>query len=59
MFTGSPVKSDKNILEVIGKKLKKNNVVLDIVDLVNKLVLFSNMLRKFPDSLNAVIKLLN
>jgi 26S proteasome regulatory subunit N10 len=27
MFTGSPVKSDKKILEVIGKKLKKNNVV--------------------------------
>jgi 26S proteasome regulatory subunit N10 len=33
MFTGSPVKSDKKILEVIGKKLKKNNVALDIVDL--------------------------
>lgn len=32
MFTGSPVKSDKKILEVIGKKLKKNNVALDIVD---------------------------
>lgn len=32
VFTGSPVKSDKKILEVIGKKLKKNNVALDIVD---------------------------
>jgi 26S proteasome regulatory subunit N10 len=36
MFTGSPVKSDKKILELIGKTLKKNNVALDIVDLGGK-----------------------
>ncbi|KAH9324079.1 hypothetical protein KI387_004257, partial [Taxus chinensis] len=32
VFAGSPIKSDKKLLEVIGKKLKKNNVALDIVD---------------------------
>lgn len=28
----SPIKHDKSLLEAIGKKLKKNNVALDIVD---------------------------
>ncbi|KAG1360964.1 26S proteasome non-ATPase regulatory subunit 4 [Cocos nucifera] len=32
VFAGSPVKYDKNALEVIGRKLKKNSVALDIVD---------------------------
>lgn len=32
VFAGSPIKADKKTLEAIGKKLKKNNVALDIVD---------------------------
>ncbi|XP_062081931.1 26S proteasome non-ATPase regulatory subunit 4 homolog isoform X1 [Humulus lupulus] len=32
VFAGSPVKYDKKVLEMIGKKLKKNSVALDIVD---------------------------
>ncbi|KAJ6708012.1 26S PROTEASOME NON-ATPASE REGULATORY SUBUNIT 4-like protein ISOFORM X1 [Salix viminalis] len=32
VFAGSPVQYDKKMLETIGKKLKKNNVSLDIVD---------------------------
>ncbi|KAJ7555824.1 hypothetical protein O6H91_05G056300 [Diphasiastrum complanatum] len=32
LFAGSPVNADKKTLESIGKKLKKNNVALDIVD---------------------------
>ncbi|XP_062025153.1 26S proteasome non-ATPase regulatory subunit 4 homolog [Rosa rugosa] len=32
VFAGSPVKNDKKALEIIGKKLKKNSVALDIVD---------------------------
>ncbi|XP_057965060.1 26S proteasome non-ATPase regulatory subunit 4 homolog [Malania oleifera] len=32
VFAGSPVKYDKKVLEIIGKKLKKNSVALDIVD---------------------------
>jgi 26S proteasome regulatory subunit N10 len=28
----SPIKHDKKVLEMIGRKLKKNNVALDIVD---------------------------
>ncbi|KAG5239103.1 26S PROTEASOME NON-ATPASE REGULATORY SUBUNIT 4-like protein ISOFORM X1 [Salix viminalis] len=32
VFAGSPIKYDKKMLETIGKKLKKNNVSLDIVD---------------------------
>jgi 26S proteasome regulatory subunit N10 len=31
LFSGSPVLAEKKLLEVIGKKLKKNNVALDIV----------------------------
>lgn len=32
VFAGSPVKYEKKVLEMIGKKLKKNSVALDIVD---------------------------
>ncbi|KAK3024437.1 hypothetical protein RJ639_042969 [Escallonia herrerae] len=32
VFGGGPVKYDKKILEMIGRKLKKNNVALDVVD---------------------------
>lgn len=32
VFAGSHIKCDKQTLEAIGKKLKKNNVALDIVD---------------------------
>ncbi|OMO74483.1 von Willebrand factor, type A [Corchorus capsularis] len=32
VFAGSPIKYEKKTLEMIGKKLKKNSVALDIVD---------------------------
>ncbi|KAE8687033.1 26S proteasome non-ATPase regulatory subunit 4-like protein [Hibiscus syriacus] len=32
VFAGSPIKHEKKALEIIGKKLKKNSVALDIVD---------------------------
>ncbi|GAB4848456.1 proteasome regulatory particle base subunit rpn10 [Ancistrocladus abbreviatus] len=32
VFAGSPVKHDKKVLEMIGRKLKKNSVALDVVD---------------------------
>ncbi|XP_065850948.1 26S proteasome non-ATPase regulatory subunit 4 homolog isoform X1 [Euphorbia lathyris] len=32
VFAGSPVKYDKKTLELIGKKLKKNSVALDVVN---------------------------
>ncbi|KAL3638234.1 proteasome regulatory particle base subunit rpn10 [Castilleja foliolosa] len=32
VFAGSPIKYDKKVLELIGKKLKKNSVALDIVN---------------------------
>ncbi|XP_004289860.1 PREDICTED: 26S proteasome non-ATPase regulatory subunit 4 homolog [Fragaria vesca subsp. vesca] len=32
VFAGSPVKYEKKVLEMIGKKLKKNSVALDIID---------------------------
>ncbi|KAH6755909.1 regulatory particle non-ATPase 10 [Perilla frutescens var. hirtella] len=32
VFVGSPVKYEKKVLELIGKKLKKNSVALDIVN---------------------------
>ncbi|KAA8531989.1 hypothetical protein F0562_006869 [Nyssa sinensis] len=32
VFAGSPIKYDKKVLEMIGRKLKKNSVALDIVD---------------------------
>ncbi|KAL2504287.1 26S proteasome non-ATPase regulatory subunit 4-like protein [Abeliophyllum distichum] len=32
VFAGGPVKYDKKVLEMIGRKLKKNNVSLDVVN---------------------------
>ncbi|KAI3670001.1 hypothetical protein L6452_41555 [Arctium lappa] len=32
VFAGGPVKYDKKVLEMIGKKLKKNSVTLDVVN---------------------------
>ncbi|CAL4924321.1 unnamed protein product [Urochloa decumbens] len=32
VFVGSPIIDDKNVLEAIGKKLKKSNVAVDVVD---------------------------
>ncbi|KAJ8771108.1 hypothetical protein K2173_023433 [Erythroxylum novogranatense] len=32
VFAGSPIKHDKKALEMIGRKLKKNNVALDIIN---------------------------
>ncbi|XP_059438895.1 26S proteasome non-ATPase regulatory subunit 4 homolog [Corylus avellana] len=32
VFAGSPIKHEKKLLEMIGKKLKKNSVALDIVN---------------------------
>jgi len=32
MFVGSPVKTDKTSLERMGRRLKKNNVAVDIVN---------------------------
>lgn len=32
VFVGSPIKHDKKVLEMIGRKLKKNSVALDIVN---------------------------
>ncbi|KAM7516122.1 hypothetical protein LguiA_005705 [Lonicera macranthoides] len=32
VFSGSPVKYDKKVLEMIGRKLKKNSVALDVVN---------------------------
>lgn len=32
VFAGSPVKYEKKVLEMIGRKLKKNSVALDVVD---------------------------
>ncbi|KNA09330.1 hypothetical protein SOVF_154600 isoform B [Spinacia oleracea] len=32
VFAGSPVNYDKKVLEMIGRKLKKNSVALDVVD---------------------------
>ncbi|XP_059282390.1 26S proteasome non-ATPase regulatory subunit 4 homolog isoform X1 [Lycium ferocissimum] len=32
LFAGSPVKQDKKVLEMIGRKLKKNSVALDVVN---------------------------
>ncbi|KAI9109660.1 hypothetical protein K1719_019290 [Acacia pycnantha] len=32
IFAGSPVKHEKKVLEIIGRKLKKNSVALDIIN---------------------------
>ncbi|KAG8096835.1 hypothetical protein GUJ93_ZPchr0013g37953 [Zizania palustris] len=51
-FIGSPVKYDKKVLETIGKKLKKNNVSLDIVD-------FGEIDDEKPEKLEALISAVN
>ncbi|NP_001140864.1 26S proteasome non-ATPase regulatory subunit 4 homolog-like [Zea mays] len=51
-FIGSPVKYDKKVLETIGKKLKKNNVALDIVD-------FGESDDEKPEKLEALIAAVN
>jgi 26S proteasome regulatory subunit N10 len=51
-FIGSPVKYDKKVLETIGKKLKKNNVSLDIVD-------FGESDDEKPEKLEALIAAVN
>jgi 26S proteasome regulatory subunit N10 len=48
----SPVKNDKKVLETIGKKLKKNNVALDIVD-------FGESDDEKPEKLEALIAAVN
>ncbi|CAM0872232.1 unnamed protein product [Alopecurus aequalis] len=52
VFIGSPVKYDKKALETIGKKLKKNNVALDIVD-------FGETDDEKPEKLEALISAVN
>ncbi|CAN4116729.1 unnamed protein product [Withania somnifera] len=32
LFAGSPIKEDKKVLELIGRKLKKHNISLDVVN---------------------------
>ncbi|KAK3151019.1 hypothetical protein QOZ80_3AG0240610 [Eleusine coracana subsp. coracana] len=51
-FVGSPVKYDKKVLETIGKKLKKNNVALDIVD-------FGESDDEKPEKLEALVSAVN
>ncbi|KAK9062967.1 hypothetical protein SSX86_016837 [Deinandra increscens subsp. villosa] len=41
LFYCSSVKYDKKVLEMIGKKLKKNSVALDVVNFVMKSIKFS------------------
>lgn len=48
----SPVKYDKNVLEAIGKKLKKNSVALDIVD-------FGEADNTKPEKLEALLAAVN
>ncbi|XP_044982222.1 26S proteasome non-ATPase regulatory subunit 4 homolog isoform X1 [Hordeum vulgare subsp. vulgare] len=52
VFIGSPVKYDKKVLETIGKKLKKNNVALDVVD-------FGETDDEKPEKLEALIAAVN
>lgn len=52
VFIGSPVKYDKKVLETIGKKLKKNNVALDVVD-------FGETDDEKPEKLEALISAVN
>ena len=48
----SPVKDEKNLLEVIGKNLKKNNVALDVVD-------FGESDDEKPEKLEALVAAVN
>ncbi|KAJ0969951.1 hypothetical protein J5N97_022828 [Dioscorea zingiberensis] len=52
VFAGSPIKHDKSMLEAIGKKLKKNNVALDIVD-------FGESDDEKPEKLEALLNAVN
>jgi 26S proteasome regulatory subunit N10 len=52
VFIGSPVTYDKKMLESIGKKLKKNNVALDVVD-------FGETDDEKPEKLEALIAAVN
>ncbi|TYJ00422.1 hypothetical protein E1A91_A13G085400v1 [Gossypium mustelinum] len=52
VFAGSPIKYEKKVLEMIGKKLKKNSVTLDIVD-------FSEDEDGKPDKLEALLASVN
>ncbi|XBH57144.1 hypothetical protein VPH35_078809 [Triticum aestivum] len=52
VFIGSPVTYDKKVLETIGKKLKKNNVALDVVD-------FGETDDEKPEKLEALIAAVN
>eukprot|EP00257_Ricinus_communis_P028247 XP_025015661.1 26S proteasome non-ATPase regulatory subunit 4 homolog isoform X2 [Ricinus communis] len=52
VFAGSPVKYDKKMLEMIGKKLKKNNVSLDIVN-------FGEEEDEKPEKLEALVSAVN
>jgi 26S proteasome regulatory subunit N10 len=52
VFIGSPVTYDKKMLEQIGKKLKKNNVALDVVD-------FGEADDEKPEKLEALIAACN
>ncbi|KAK9945719.1 hypothetical protein M0R45_011218 [Rubus argutus] len=52
VFAGSPVKNDNKALEIIGKKLKKSSVALDIVD-------FGEQDDGKPEKLEALVSLVN
>ncbi|KAJ3682589.1 hypothetical protein LUZ60_015162 [Juncus effusus] len=52
VFVGSPIKHEKKVLETIGKKLKKNNVSLDIVD-------FGESDDEKPEKLEALVNAVN
>ncbi|XP_078151859.1 regulatory particle non-ATPase 10 [Carex rostrata] len=52
VFVGSPIKYDIKVLESLGKKLKKNNVALDIVD-------FGESEDGKPEKLEAMINAVN
>ncbi|CAD6204977.1 unnamed protein product [Miscanthus lutarioriparius] len=52
VFVGCPVKDEKNLLEVIGKNLKKNNVALDVVN-------FGESDDEKPEKLEALVAAVN
>ncbi|CAM8907984.1 unnamed protein product [Rhodiola kirilowii] len=52
VFAGSPIKYDKKVLEMIGKKLKKNSVALDIIE-------FGEDDSEKPEKLEALISAVN
>ncbi|KAL5224144.1 hypothetical protein ABZP36_010783 [Zizania latifolia] len=52
VFVGSPVRDEKNVLEEIGKKLKRNNVSLDVVD-------FGESDDRKPEKLEALVAAVN